>query len=339
MTIQEERLRHLLHQAAPDSTVTIDFQAIGLKVRRRRRAKILLSAVAIVAVAGVGGLTFAALSDGTAVGEQRITATPGPSEPRPIIYTGVATIIKPAAGPAQLCLGVQFQVAVGRMPFATKPNPTAAPTCSAGVSLRGLVLDQLPDGSTQNGMTQTQPLRVTGTYQDGIFTLTQPPQVTKDRPTELWFTSLPLPCAAPAGGWSDKPMTYAEQELVTNYEGTRPGTWAGSWLLNNQRIFVAAFTRDLDSARHALRPLADHVCITKAARTYLDMSAVADTFKPTPAEMGRLHININGASIDEVHSQLVIGVVLADQPVTSYIAEHFKPGLVRLQPFLTPVSR
>jgi hypothetical protein len=66
------------------------------------------------------------------------------------------------------------------------------------------------------------------------------------------------------------------------------------------------------------------------------MMAVADTFQLTLAEMNRLHIN--GGSVDEVHSQLVIGVVLADEPITRYVGAHFAPGLVRLQPFLTPVS-
>ena len=132
-------------------------------------------------------------------------------------------------------------------------------------------------------------------------------------------------------------MTDAQQKLVTDYEGTRPDTWGGGWLLNNQRIFVTAFTRDLDSARQALRSLSSHVCVTKVSRTYLAMLAVADNFKPTPAESARLHTN--GASVDEVHSQFVIGVVLADEPIESYVAAHFAPGLVRLQPFLTPVGR
>jgi hypothetical protein len=200
VTIQEERLRHLLHQAAPDPTVTVDPETIRFKVRRRRQAKMLISAASIVALAGVGGLTFAALSDSTAVGEQRITATPGPSGPHPTIYTGVGTIIRPSAGQAQLCLGVQFTAATGSIPLAVPPSSKAASPCSGGVTLRGLVLDQLPAGSTKNGVTQTQPLRVTGTYQNGIFTVTRQPQVTKDRPAEPWSTSWPLPCAAPVGG-------------------------------------------------------------------------------------------------------------------------------------------
>lgn len=336
MTLQEERLRNLLHQAAPNPMTTIDPHAIARRAGARRRARIVVSALAITALAGAGAATLLTVA-GSSNSEQRITATPGPSESRPTIYTGVGTIIKTAAGPAQLCLGVQFTSAVGSIPFSTTPKPKAAPTCAGGVTLRGLVLDQLPAGSTKNGLTETPPLKVTGTYQDEIFTLARQPRKTKDRSTEPWPTSYPLPCAAPAGGWSDKPMTDAQQKIVTDYEGTRPDTWGGGWLLNDQRIFVTAFTRDLDSARQALRSLSSHVCVTKVPRTYLDMQAVADSFTPTPAEMARLHTN--GASIDEVHSQLIIGVVLADKPITSYVAAHFAPGLVRLQPFLTPVGR
>jgi hypothetical protein len=338
VTMQEERLRHLLHQAAPNPTATIDPQDIERRAGGRHRARIVVTALTIAALAGACAATLVTVT-GSSNSEQRITATPGPSEPRPTIYTGVGTIIKTTAGPAQLCLGVQFTAATGSFPLAKAPTSQAPATCPGGVTLRGLVLDQLPAGSTKNGVTETQPLKVTGTYQAGIFTLARQPQKTKDRPTEPWSTSYPLPCAAPAGGWSYRPMTDAQQKIVTDYNGTRPDTWGGGWLLNNQRIFVTAFTRDLNSARQALRSLSNHVCVTKVSRTYLDMQAVAATLKPTPAEMNQLHININGASVDEAHSQLVIGVVLADEPIETYVAAHFAPGLVRLKSFLTPVRR
>jgi hypothetical protein len=294
--------------------------------KRRRRGRYAVVATVLAVIAALVPLETLVLT-------HRSSAPAGPSQPdRPTVYTGVGTIVKSATGPAQLCLGVQFTT--GSFPL--KSGTATEAYCSGRVTLRGVVLDQLPVGTTKNGAVYTQPLRVTGTYQGGVFTLTRQPQVTKDRPTELWSRSLPLPCAAPAGGWSDKRMTDAEQELVTDYEGTRPDTWGGGWLLNDQRIFVTAFTRDLDAARQALQSLSDHVCVTKAARTYLEMRAVADSFRPTPAEMNRLHVN--GASVDEVNSELVIGVVLADEPITSYVTAHFAPGLVRLQPFLTPVG-
>jgi hypothetical protein len=78
VTIQEERLRDLLHRAAPEPTVAIDYEAIGLNVRRRHRAKMLISAIIVVVVVGAVGAAFAAVSGDGTDGEQRITATPGP---------------------------------------------------------------------------------------------------------------------------------------------------------------------------------------------------------------------------------------------------------------------
>ena len=141
MTLQEERLRHLLHQAAPNPTATIDPQAIERRAGSRHRARIVVSALAITALTGASAATLLTVTSGSN-SEQRITATPGPREPRPTILTGVGTIIKTAAGPAQLCLGVQFTAATGSFPRAT-PSSRAPATCPGGVTLRGLLLDQL----------------------------------------------------------------------------------------------------------------------------------------------------------------------------------------------------
>ena len=96
MTIQEDRLRHLLHQAAPEPTTTIDYETIGRKVRGRRRAKMLTSAVAIAAVAVLLPVGLTASQGG---GRQTVTATPAPdptTAPRSVTYQGVS--IAPPAG-------------------------------------------------------------------------------------------------------------------------------------------------------------------------------------------------------------------------------------------------
>ena len=112
-------------------------------------------------------------------------------------------------------------------------------------------------------------VRVTGTYANGVLTLTKAPVAAKPLEPNLNF---PLPCPTPAGGWHGSDpvnVSLADQAVMGRFSAAHPTTFGGYWIARAPvPVIVAGVTNDVAGAQRELSSkLQGSVCVTKVAHT------------------------------------------------------------------------
>lgn len=209
------------------------------------------------------------------------------------------------------------------------------PAGCGGVELRGVEMASLP-GATRypNGTLTTGPLRVTGTYADGVLTVTEQP-VAASQPTAGSHRPIPGPsCPEPSGGWPFDRFDQEGSSLVNQYVmDALDGGLAR--IDDSQRIMTATFTGDLERHRKALAALYDGpVCVELAKASYRELEVL---FAKVTAEVKQRGYGFLGGGSGNAWGTAEVMVMAAtDQQCSDLSKAH--DGLVECESFLHPVA-
>jgi hypothetical protein len=236
------------------------------------------------------------------------------------LWTVDATLLQTAGQPLTACF-----VILTSLP----------PAGCSGVALRGVDTAPLPD-VTQfgSGTLSTGPVRVTGTYADGVLTVTRQPQAVLSPSPQPETPSPPVSCSAPAGGWDFDKVSQEGFSRVAEYVNTADD--GGTPRIDpSQRIMVAPFTGDLDRHRSELAALYDGpVCVELAKASHGELEAMA---KEVTADVQRDGMGLLSSATGNAFGTAEVTVVAATASQREQIARQHN-GLVLVESFLQPVD-
>lgn len=253
-------------------------------------------------------------------------------------YEANSTVLEsPEHGP-QLCLGAIAD--------------SLPPQCG-GPDIVGWSWDAVDGEEAANGTTWGS-YRVVGSYEDGVFTLTEPatapdPSLADDG-FEVDFTS---PCPAPAGGWTvvdPATATDAGQQAATDY-ATAQDDYAGAWVDQSinpaladgldpgeeavandptKLVLNVRFTGDLERHTEELRARwGGPLCVTAAEHRSSELEAIQAELSGEP---GLLE-----SSTDEVANQVFARFIIGDG-VQQRLDARYGEGVVRVASALRPID-
>jgi hypothetical protein len=316
-----------LKYARPDRTVPSDGATRAMATgKRRRRARYAVATSVVLIVALFVSLESALVSHSSSAPPAK---SPKPVvTPKPTLYTAVGSIEGYPKTNPHYCLG--GDLGSSGVLTAVPPDP-----CSYEVQVRNFDPSQIPmiaDGTT--GTRSKGTVRVTGTYADGVLTLTKTPVAAKPAEPDLNF---PLPCPTPAGGWHGSDpvnVSIADQAVMGRFSAAHPTTFGGYWIARAPTpVIVAGVTGDVAGAQRELSgKLQGSVCVTKVAHTDRYLTQVSAQI--TALEKVGHTPFLSGWGPDAVTSTVVVGVRVDDPATVDYFAAHFPPGVIKLKPFL-----
>lgn len=209
------------------------------------------------------------------------------------------------------------------------------PAGCGGVELRGVDVADLPAAHRYpNGTLTTDTLRVTGTYANGVLTVTEQP-TPASQPAPGPSRPIPGPsCAEPAGGWPFDRFSREGTTRVNQYVTDAPDGGEAR-IDDSQRIMTAPFTGDLDRHRKELAALYDGpVCVelTKASRRQLEA-----LFTRVTAEVKQRGYGFLGGSSGNAWGTVDIKVVAATEQQCRELSKAHD-DLVECESFLQPVD-
>ncbi len=312
-----------LKYARPERTPPADGAARAMAVgKRRRRARYAVAATVAAIVAVFAPLESVLLSSSPS----SPAGTPHPTA-EPVLYTAVGQIAGYPSKDPRFCLTGDFASA------AVGPRVTRDP-CLNETILRNFDARELPMTVIEGGGSRSKgTVRVTGTYADGVLTLTRPPVAAKPVEPNLNF---PIPCQAPVGGWKGSAsVSQSDESEMTSFAAAHDATFGGWWLGHGPGgVIVVGVTSDVAGAQRELASkLQSDVCVTKVAHTDRYLTSVANEI--TRLDMTNKQLYLSGWGSSAVTSTVDVRLRIADQATVRYFAARFPPGVIRLEPFLT----
>jgi hypothetical protein len=283
------------------------------------------------------GLIGAAMLLLAACGDDTVDSPGAPPGDGPVHYTATATVLEsPDHGP-QLCLG---------------GVATSLPPQCGGPDIVGWDWEEVDGWESAAGTTWGE-YQVVGTFDDGVFTLTEPAQAAGYLDEPFPMPDFSSPCPEPDGGWQvtdpdradvdaiDAPRTYAEAQPE----------YAGLWVDDPRQhltdegpdhlddsgdgrpmILNVAFTGDLDRHEAELRERwGGALCVTEMERPYEDLLGVQE-------EVMRID-GVLSSGISTLDNRVELQVVLDDGDLQRELDEQYGPGFVAVESALTPVDR
>jgi hypothetical protein len=274
------------------------------------------------------------------VGPQEPGAAPQPSLPilppdqgAGVPVEGTGTLFRDGSGPIKLCSQVT----------ATLDLPTSLAGCSPVAVVTTGVDASLLVHTTTGGQAYSDPVRVEGTYRDGILSVSRVAKAQPD-PPGAWVEP-PIPCAPPAGGWA---MGYglpaqddgsAANGLIA-FVRSHPDRYLDLWeghpdgppsdeasYAPTRMVYVVGTTGDVSQARSELSAIyPGNLCVHKVRYTMADLERMAQlltTVEATPIE----------AEPDVIQNKVRVKVVALDPPTVAILAG-FRDALVIEEPLL-----
>ena len=299
-------------------------------MRHRLIVGLIASGLAVGSTLAACGDSVTASRDRQAVGAQapRQVRPPHPTA-GPLHYTAVGQIDGYPSTHTRFCLTGDFATAAGGQDVTGDP-------CLNETILRNFDPRGLPMISIQGGGSRSEgTVRVTGTYADGVLTLTRPPVAAKPAGPDLTF---PIPCPTPVGGWHGSDavnVSQADESVMAGFASEHRATFGGWWLGHGPAgVIVLGVTGDVAGAQRELSSkLQGDVCVTKVAHTDQYLTSVANEITRLATTNKQLYLSGWGPSA--VTSTVDVRLRIADQATVRYFADRFPPGVIRLQPFLT----
>jgi len=264
-------------------------------------------------------------------------STASPSEPPadvvPDDYTGTLrgsfTVLEsPEHGP-QLCSAVAESL---------------PPQC-AGADIEGWKWDGVRSESVRG--TTWGDFEVTGTYVDGIFTLTEPARPA--RYPEASDEPVPTPCPEPPGGWKPAdpsratPAAQDEAILVAGESAELGGVWI-SWLVptselteqnaNDPSLYVLNISTRGDTAameQKVRNVWGGSLCVSSADRTEYELNQIANQVMKWPG--------VTSGGPDNVEGNVDVGVWVVTESLWRRAVNEFGPGVVDFGGLLQPVEK
>lgn len=262
------------------------------------------------------------------------TASPTapPADVVPDDYTGplrgsFTVLESPEHGP-QLCSGV---------------DESLPPQC-AGPDIVDWTWQGLESESVQG--TTWGEFEVTGTYVDGVFTLTEPAGPARypgggDEPA-------PTPCPEPSEGWKPVDSARATQEAqnealrIARESGELGGVWI-SWLVptselteqnaNDPSLYVLniSTTGDIAATEQKVRTVwGGSLCVSAARRTEHELNQIATEAMQWPG--------VTSTSADIVEGDVDVGAWVVTESLWRRAVDEFGPGVIDLHGHLQPVK-
>lgn len=240
----------------------------------------------------------------------------------PRSWTGTATLLQLADKKLTLCGGVTLT--------------SLPPAGCGGAEVQGLDPMSIEGAEKYpNGTITTPSVRLVGTWQDRVLTVTQPPVLAEREqgPDD----GVPGPgCAEPDGGWPFDRVDQAGWSRVQEYASRQPDAGVAR-VDQSQRIFTVPFTGDLDRHRAAVAELYDGpLCVEQVRYSTKELAAV---FARVQAELKRRGLQMMGGSPGGSGTPYVEADVVGVSPEERAEIEASFDGKLRLTSFLEPVDQ
>lgn len=307
-------------------------------------AVLLFAAACSPELAGDPTTTAASGSASTTTVAVTTTSTPPTTQPTtttlwdgPPRYEYVGTVSQDPGADPMMCFGFY--------------DLFAPPHCD-GFPVLGLDWDEVPGANTSTDTTWAT-LRLVGTFDGTVFTVTQPPEEPAASDGTQVSVTFDTPCPTPAEGWRIINLETAtgESRVQAKFYAEAQHDFAGLWLSRPPSAFgevlVIGFTgRIVEHREHLESIYGGPMCVAKRDRTVPELDALA----------GELYTLLSGAEARE-HGIWVpsIGPVLSRRFYTSppleaivfaitspdaqdWVTEHFGEGTVSLRSVLIPVG-
>lgn len=235
----------------------------------------------------------------------------------PLLYTAVGQIEGYPKTDPRFCLTGDFASA------ADGPRVTRDP-CLNETVLRNFDARELPMTIIQGGGSRSKgTVRVTGTYADGVLTLTRPPVAAEPAEPDLNF---PIPCPTPAGGWHGSDpvnVSRADEAVMDSFASTHHATFGGWWLGHGPAgVIVVGVTNDVAGVQRELSSkLRGDVCVTRVAHTAQYLTAVVNEI--TRLDMANKQLYLSSWGSSPVSSTVDVRLRIADQAAVRYFADRF----------------
>ena len=296
---------------------------------RRLIVGLIASGLSLGCVVSACGGTKTSSNDRQGSGSQAPSqARTTPPTAGPVLYTAVGQIDGyPSINP-RFCLTGDFATAADGQAVAVDP-------CLNETTLRNFDPRKLPMTSVQGGGSRSEgTVRVTGTYADGVLTLTRPPVAAMPAEPDLNF---PIPCPTPVGGWHGSDavnVSQADESVMARFTSEHLATFGGWWLGHGPAgVIVVGVTSDVAGAQRELSAqLQGDVCVTRVAHTDRYLTSVASEI--TRLDMANKKLFLSGWGSSPVTSTVDVSLRIADPATVRYFAARFPPGVIRLVPFL-----
>lgn len=247
---------------------------------------------------------------------------PGVTAQAPRSWTGTATLLQLADEPLTLCGGVTLE--------------SLPPAGCGGAEVQGLDPMSIPGAERHaNGTITTPSVRLVGTWQDQVLTVTHPPVLAQREQGPV--DSVPGPgCAEPDGGWPFDRVDRAGWSRVQEYAARQPDAGVAR-VDQSQRIFTVPFTGDLDRHRAAIAELYDGpLCVEQVRYSTKELAAV---FTRVQAELERRGLQMLSGSPGGSGTPYVEVDVVGVSPEERAEVEASFDGMLRLTSFLQPVDQ
>jgi hypothetical protein len=216
------------------------------------------------------------------------------------------------------------------------------------------------DGEEPRRGTTWGAYELTGTWDGGRFTLTEPPAPA--RPVDWPQPDLSSPCPAPDGGWVvvDPATTDRSTLDAAGAAAQARPDFAGLWVdqsinpasaepiegvadelaMNDPTKLVldVRVTGDVDAAERDLRAVwGGALCVSPAAKTLVELSAIQTEIGDDLASTGVLQ----GTGIDQYHGVVDVDVyvdVYVDDGLQAELDDRYGPDVVAVTALLQPVG-
>jgi len=261
-------------------------------------------------------------------------------------YSTVTTIIeRPPDGP-RLCLGGQLD---------------SAPPICGDVAVVGLDWNAVSGANHSGDVIWMEQAFVTGTYSDGVMTLTEQPHHATAAETSAAFdrSNGPVPCAEPAEGWaatggrfppgSDYNASIEMVDAVT----VGSNDWGGAWIeyiggtapadLQSHPeavILVELFTGDLARHETELRSVwPGALCVASAATTSAEIEALAQKISADEYDADSLDPLLRqSAVVDYSRGTIRVVVAVATPALQAAFDAKYGVGVVVVSGVLRPIA-
>lgn len=279
--------------------------------RRRRRAQGLL-ATALAAGAAAVVLPLQLLPGHT----NTASAVPATVDGK-TVYTGLGTLWSDRINGPHLCTDFL--------------HPYGGFEGCAGVVVREIDVSRLPGLQRRGDAWHSSRVRVYGTYRDGTLSLIRPPEATKE--TLFHLQEGPVPCPAPANGWSKESVSAADSHALQVYAAAHRDIFGG--ITGSKNVTVFAVTNGVSKVRRDLEAVYHHnLCVAQVPNTEQTLNNMEN--KITVSAPHSIHYSAIG--YETLIPYVCVEVFVADAPTTRWFFSLTPKGLVKLFPVLTPVG-
>lgn len=222
-------------------------------------------------------------------------------------------------------------------------NDSYPPQCD-GLPIEGWRWEDVTGEDTARGVTWGD-FHVVGTYDGETFALeaAAPPRPPDDR--EDPFAA---PCEEPGGGWTvvDPGLTGDGDVVAAMRAAESIPTYAGLWIDRLEPgsdeagaavVLVVTFSGDASSHEAAIREAwGGPLCLSAVRYSYREL-------RTTQRELGDggaagAGLEMLWSSVNVMRNRVELGTVVADDADQAGLDARYGPGLVNLQPALTPVT-